>query len=70
MPNGNSDNAPRQFVVALTDVAFESLNVKFPASRGSNDIGKRAVEIVKLHFASVHPGAPSGQTAWRNPTMH
>ena len=49
-------NLPGSFVVALSDVVFESLNAKFPASRGSNDIGKRAVEIVKAHFTGLHPG--------------
>ncbi len=47
---------PKSFVVVLGDGAYESLNARFPASRGSNDIGKRAVEIVKVHFAMLHPG--------------
>ena len=56
MPKASSNNGPHRFVVALSDLAFETLNAKFPASRSSNDIGKRAVEIVKVHFASIHPG--------------
>lgn len=44
------------YKVTLTQEAFAELNGRFPASRGSSDIGKRAVEIVKLHYLSQHPG--------------
>ncbi len=50
---------------ALTANQFSELNQRFPSSRGSGDIGKRAVEIMKCHFRNQNPGCrfvdpPSG----------
>ena len=42
--------------VSLTANELADLNRRFPASRGSGDIGKRAVEIVKRYYQSRHPG--------------
>lgn len=44
------------FRVKLTPEKFLELNEKFPPSRGSGDIGKRAVEITKIYFQRAHPG--------------
>lgn len=44
------------FRVKLNLEEFQQLNGRFPPSRGSGDIGKRAVEIVKIHFRRSHPG--------------
>jgi len=44
------------FRVQLRSSELTDLNEKFPASAGSGDIGKRAIEIVKLHFQRVHTG--------------
>jgi hypothetical protein len=44
------------FQIALTVSEFSDLNQRFPTSRGSGDIGKRAVEIVKYHFKNQSPG--------------
>ena|SRR5437867_1428479 len=44
------------FRVKLSPAEFAELNNRFPPSRGSGDIGKRAVEIVKSHFRGRHPG--------------
>lgn len=44
------------FRVTLTANELAELNHRFPSSRGSGDIGKRAVEIVKYHFKKQNPG--------------
>src|SRR5215475_12751066 len=44
------------FRVKLDPEELLQLNGRFPRSRSSGDIGKRAVEIVKLHFRRSHPG--------------
>jgi hypothetical protein len=44
------------FRVRLSSDEFASLNQRFPVSEGSNQIGGRAVEIVKAHFRRKHPG--------------
>ncbi len=44
------------FRVKLSPAEFAELNSRFPPSRGSGDIGKRAVEIVKNHFRGRYPG--------------
>ena len=44
------------FRAQLTVEELLDLNQRFPPSRGSSDIGKRAVEIMKLHFRRLHPG--------------
>lgn len=43
------------FRVKLTAAELTELNTRFPPSRGSSDIGKRAVEIIKCHFRGRHP---------------
>ena len=48
------------FRVELSPAEFQALNDSFPASAGSGDIGKRAIEIVKLHFQRVHVGCSFG----------
>jgi hypothetical protein len=53
------------FRIKLTTNEFSELNKRFPSSRGSGDIGKRAVEIIKCHFKNQNPGCrfvetPSG----------
>jgi hypothetical protein len=35
---------------------FADLNRRFPVSQGSNQIGGRAIEIVKTHFRRKHSG--------------
>jgi hypothetical protein len=45
------------FRVKLSAAEFADLNGRFPPSRGSGDIGKRAVEIVKGHFNAHYPGS-------------
>lgn len=44
------------FRVKLSQDEFAGLNRCFPVSQGSNQIGGRAVEIVKSHFRRKHPG--------------
>ena len=44
------------FRVELNPAEFAELNRRFPPSRGSGDIGKRAVEIIKIHFRARDPG--------------
>ena len=44
------------FRIKLTTAEFSELNQRFPSSHGSGDIGKRAVEIVRYHFKTQHPG--------------
>jgi hypothetical protein len=44
------------FCVKLTPDEFADHNLRFPASEGSNQIGGRALEIVKTHFRRTHPG--------------
>lgn len=44
------------FRVKLSPDEFASLNQRFPVSEGSNQIGGRAIEIVKTHFRWKHPG--------------
>ncbi len=51
--------------VELTDEEYERLNSEYPESNGSGLIGKRAEEIVRIHFRRTHPrctyaNAPSG----------
>jgi hypothetical protein len=53
------------FRIKLTTNEFSELNPRFPSSRGSGDIGKRALEIIKYHFKNQNPGCrfvetPSG----------
>jgi hypothetical protein len=43
------------FRVKLAPEQLLELNRQFPPSRGSGDIGKRAVEIVKMYFRSAYP---------------
>jgi hypothetical protein len=43
------------FQIKISPAQLLDLNQRFPASRGSADIGKRAVEIVKIHFREVDP---------------
>jgi hypothetical protein len=43
------------FRVKLTDKELAGLNQRFPASQGSNQIGDRAIEIVRLHFRRTYP---------------
>ncbi|MBI4408965.1 MAG: hypothetical protein HY561_04620 [Gemmatimonadetes bacterium] len=45
----------KSFRVKLNPAELAELNQRFPPSRGSSDIGKRAVEIVKCHFRRHHP---------------
>ncbi len=42
--------------VRLSREEFGNLNTKFPRSRGSADIGKRAVAIVRMHLRKTSPG--------------
>src|SRR5258708_7561989 len=42
--------------VKLTIEQYSELNRSFPLSKGSGDIGKRAVEIVKIHWKDIDPG--------------
>lgn len=44
------------FPVKLNPSELEELNRRFPLSQGSNQIGQRAIEIVKTHFRRVHAG--------------
>jgi hypothetical protein len=44
------------FQAKLSPIEFADLNERFPPSQGSNQIGKRAMEIVKIHFRRVQPG--------------
>jgi len=44
-----------KFRVQLSPEEFAALNLRFPISEGSNQIGGRAVEIVKTHFRREHP---------------
>jgi hypothetical protein len=44
------------FQVRLRPDEFANLNERFPVSEGSNQIGGRAVEVVKTHFRRKHPG--------------
>ncbi|MBM4305957.1 MAG: hypothetical protein FJ123_04380 [Deltaproteobacteria bacterium] len=51
--------------VELTNEEYEKLNSEYPESNGSGLIGKRAEEIVRIHFRRIHPkctfaNAPSG----------
>lgn len=46
----------RQFEVALTEAEFEELERRFPATSKSSNVGCRAIEILKLHFARLWPG--------------
>jgi len=53
------------FRIELTTDEFERLNSEYPESNGSGLIGKRAEELVKIHFRKKHPqciftDAPSG----------
>ena len=45
------------FRVKLTEQDLENLNNSFPVSQGSNQIGQRAIAIVKIHFRRVHPSS-------------
>jgi hypothetical protein len=45
------------FTVRLTPQEFADLNGSFPVSQGSNQIGKRAIAIIKIHFLRAHPGS-------------
>src|SRR5262245_3433047 len=45
-----------RFRVELSPDEFADLNRRFPVSEGSNQIGGRAIEIVKMHFRRTHPG--------------
>lgn len=44
------------FRVKLSATDFAALNNAYPPSRGSADIGKRAVEIMKCYFRGQSPG--------------
>src|SRR5881628_2452153 len=44
------------FRVKLNPSELAELNRRFPVSEGSNQIGQRALEIVKTHFRRAHPG--------------
>ena len=46
----------REFRVKLTVADRAALDAAFPLSRGSGDIGKRAIEIVKIYFQAQDPG--------------
>ena len=50
------------FRITLTTDEFSALNEKFPSSRGSGDIGKRAVEIIRCHFKNQNPGCSFVET--------
>lgn len=50
------------FRIKLTTDQFSELNQRFPSSRGSGDIGKRAVEIIRYHFKNQHPGCSFVET--------
>ena len=43
------------FRVKLSPPELAELNRQFPISQGSNQIGSRALEIVKKHFRRVYP---------------
>lgn len=43
------------FRVKLTAKELATLNERFPVSQGSNQIGGRAIEIVRLHFRRTDP---------------
>ena len=50
------------FRIKLTTDEFSVLNETFPSSRGSGDIGKRAVEIIRYHFKNQNPGCSFVET--------
>jgi len=43
------------FRVKLTEEEWSFLNTRFPVSDGSNQIGGRAIEIVRIHFRREDP---------------
>jgi hypothetical protein len=45
-----------RFRVELSPDEFADVNRRFPVSEGSNQIGGRAIEIVKMHFRRTRPG--------------
>lgn len=42
------------FPIKLDPAQLAELNERFPLSQGSAEIGKRAMELVKLHFLARH----------------
>jgi hypothetical protein len=50
-----SHTTMESFRITLSPAQFAELNECFPVSQGSAQIGKRAVELIKIHFVGRDP---------------